>query len=68
MKLGNQEFSGSSEKPLQAYGPQKTVADMATQKINMRGFQAANVAVMINGVPINDMEWGGGLLEQLGRP
>lgn len=28
-------------------------------KINMRGFQSANVAVMVNGVPVNDMEWGG---------
>ena len=29
-------------------------------KINMRGFKATpNVAVLINGVPMNDMEWGG---------
>ncbi len=28
-------------------------------KLNMRGFQSANVAVMVNGVPMNDMEWGG---------
>ena len=28
-------------------------------EIRMRGFEQANVAVMINGVPINDMEWGG---------
>lgn len=28
-------------------------------EIRMRGFQQANIAVMINGVPINDMEWGG---------
>lgn len=28
-------------------------------KINMRGFKAPNVAVLINGVPMNDMEWGG---------
>lgn len=25
----------------------------------MRGFQAANIGVMVNGVPVNDMEWGG---------
>ena len=25
----------------------------------MRGFKSENVAVLINGVPINDMEWGG---------
>ncbi len=28
-------------------------------KINMRGFKSANVAVLINGIPVNDMEWGG---------
>lgn len=28
-------------------------------KLNLRGFQSANVAVMVNGVPVNDMEWGG---------
>lgn len=27
-------------------------------KINMRGFQSANVAVMVNGIPVNDMEGG----------
>lgn len=25
----------------------------------MRGFGQENVAVMVNGVPVNDMEWGG---------
>ena len=28
-------------------------------KINMRGFKSENIAVMVNGVPMNDMEWGG---------
>ena len=28
-------------------------------KINMRGFKSENVAVVINGIPVNDMEWGG---------
>ena len=28
-------------------------------KINMRGFKSANVAVLVNGIPVNDMEWGG---------
>lgn len=28
-------------------------------KINMRGFKSANVATLINGIPVNDMEWGG---------
>ena len=26
-------------------------------KINMRGFKSANVAVLVNGIPVNDMEW-----------
>ncbi|MDH6534622.1 TonB-dependent receptor [Parabacteroides sp. 52] len=28
-------------------------------KTNVRGFKSENVAVMVNGVPVNDMEWGG---------
>lgn len=28
-------------------------------KINMRGFKSENVAVLVNGVSMNDMEWGG---------
>ncbi len=28
-------------------------------KVNIRGFKSENVAVMVNGVPMNDMEWGG---------
>lgn len=37
----------------------KGAGGFGDSKINMRGFQSANVAVMINGVPMNDMEWGG---------
>lgn len=28
-------------------------------EIYMRGFSSENVAVMVNGIPMNDMEWGG---------
>ncbi|MDR2968626.1 MAG: TonB-dependent receptor, partial [Tannerellaceae bacterium] len=28
-------------------------------KLNLRGFGTENVAIMVNGVPMNDMEWGG---------
>ncbi len=28
-------------------------------KINLRGFKSENIAVLVNGVPMNDMEWGG---------
>lgn len=36
-------------------------------KTRVRGFESENVAMLINGIPINDQEWGGGLYEQLGR-
>ena len=32
---------------------------MVIPRVNLRGFEAPNIAVMINGVPMNDMEWGG---------
>ncbi len=28
-------------------------------KINVRGFKSENVGVLVNGIPVNDMEWGG---------
>lgn len=28
-------------------------------KINMRGFKSENIAMLVNGIPVNDMEWGG---------
>jgi hypothetical protein len=28
-------------------------------RMNVRGFHQTNVSVMLNGVPVNDMEWGG---------
>ena len=28
-------------------------------KTRMRGFQSENIAMLINGIPVNDMEWGG---------
>lgn len=28
-------------------------------RVNLRGFESPNIAVMINGIPMNDMEWGG---------
>ncbi len=58
MKLGNQEFP-EILKTTPGVWATKEGGGYGDSKINMRGFQAANVAVMINGVPINDMEWGG---------
>ena len=28
-------------------------------RINIRGFESPNMAIMVNGIPVNDMEWGG---------
>lgn len=58
IKLGNQEFP-EVLKTTPGVWATKDGGGFGDAKINMRGFQAANVAVLINGIPINDMEWGG---------
>jgi outer membrane cobalamin receptor len=57
-KLGTQEFPEILKSTPGVYAT-KNGGGFGDSKINMRGFQSANVAVMINGVPMNDMEWGG---------
>jgi outer membrane cobalamin receptor len=57
-KLGTQEFPEILKSTPGVYAT-KNGGGYGDSKINMRGFQSANVAVMINGVPMNDMEWGG---------
>lgn len=57
-KLGAQEFPEVLKSTPGVYAT-KNGGAYGDSKINMRGFQSANVAVMINGVPMNDMEWGG---------
>src|SRR5690554_6314162 len=57
-KLGTQEFPEILKTTPGVYAT-KGPGGFGDSKINMRGFQSANVAVMINGVPMNDMEWGG---------
>ncbi len=57
-KLGNQEFPEILKATPGVYVT-KDGGGYGDSKINMRGFQSANVAVMLNGVPVNDMEWGG---------
>lgn len=37
----------------------KSGGGFGDQRVNIRGFSSENIAVMINGVPMNDMEWGG---------
>ncbi|MEG2240031.1 MAG: TonB-dependent receptor [Alistipes sp.] len=57
-RLGGQEFPEILKTTPGVYVT-KDGGGYGDSKINMRGFKAANVAVMVNGVPVNDMEWGG---------
>ena len=57
-KLGSQEFPEILKSTPGVYVT-KQGGGYGDSKINMRGFKSENVAVMINGVPVNDMEWGG---------
>lgn len=57
-KLGTQEFPEVLKSTPGIYAT-KTGGGFGDSRVNVRGFDAPNVAVMINGVPVNDMEWGG---------
>jgi len=57
-KLGNQEFP-EVLKTTPGVWATKDGGGFGDAKINMRGFKSANVAVLVNGIPVNDMEWGG---------
>lgn len=57
-KLGNQEFP-EVLKTTPGVWATPDGGGFGDAKINMRGFKSENVAVLINGLPINDMEWGG---------
>lgn len=57
-KLGNQEFP-EVLKTTPGVWATKDGGGYGDAKINMRGFKTENVAALINGIPINDMEWGG---------
>ena len=54
-KLGNQEFPEVLNTTPSVYAT-KSGGGFGDSKINIRGFAQENVAVMINGVPVNDME------------
>jgi len=56
-KLGNQEFPELLNKTPSVYAT-KSGGGYGDSKINIRGFGNENIAVMINGMPINDMENG----------
>lgn len=57
-KLGTQEFPEVLKATPGVYAT-KRGGGFGDSRINLRGFNSPNVAVMINGVPVNDMEWGG---------
>lgn len=57
LKLGTQEFPEVLKSTPGVYAT-KQGGGFGDGRINLRGFQSENVAVMINGVPVNDMENG----------
>jgi len=56
-KASNQEFPELLKSTPGIYAT-KAGGGFGDSRVNLRGFQSANVAVMINGVPVNDMESG----------
>lgn len=56
-KLGNQEFPEILNTTPSVYAT-KAGGGFGDSKINMRGFTSENIAVMVNGMPVNDMENG----------
>lgn len=56
-KLGNQEFVEVLKSTPGVYAT-RAGGGFGDSRMNLRGFQSANVAVMVNGVPVNDPESG----------
>lgn len=56
-KLGNQEFPEILNSTPSVYAT-KGGGGFGDSKINIRGFAQENIAVMVNGMPVNDMENG----------
>ncbi|MBS1572299.1 MAG: TonB-dependent receptor plug domain-containing protein, partial [Bacteroidetes bacterium] len=56
-KLGNQEFPEILNTSPSVYAT-KGGGGYGEGKLNIRGFDQKNIAVMINGMPVNDMESG----------
>lgn len=57
-KLGTQEFPEILKSTPGVYATKKA-GGYGDSELRMRGFKSENIAMMINGVPVNDMEWGG---------
>tara|TARA_R110002167_G_scaffold13570_20_gene56284 strand:+ start:265 stop:2994 length:2730 start_codon:yes stop_codon:yes gene_type:complete len=56
-KLGSQEFPELLKTTPSVYAT-KTGGGFGDGRVNIRGFDSQNTAVMINGIPVNDMENG----------
>lgn len=54
-KLGNQEFPEMLANTPSVYAT-KSGGGFGDSRVNIRGFDQRNIAVMINGMPVNDME------------
>ncbi|MFC6997434.1 TonB-dependent receptor [Rufibacter roseus] len=57
-KVSQQEFPELLKSTPGVYATRGTGGGYGDARINMRGFQSANIAVLINGIPVNDMESG----------
>lgn len=57
-KLGTQEFPEILKSTPSVYVT-KQGGGYGDAEIRLRGFKSDNIGVLINGVPVNDMEWGG---------
>ena len=57
-KLSTQEFPEILKSLPSVYATKEGGA-FGDGRINLRGFETENIAVMVNGVPMNEMEWGG---------
>ena len=57
LKVGNQEFPEILRNTPSVYVT-KEGGGFGDSRINVRGFEQNNIAVMVNGVPVNDMESG----------
>ncbi len=57
-KASQQEFPELLKSTPGVYATRGTGGGYGDARINMRGFQSANIAVLINGIPVNDMESG----------
>lgn len=58
LKVGTKEFPELLKSTPGVYAT-KVGGGYGDSNMRVRGFDSPNVAVMVNGVPMNDMEWGG---------